>query len=143
MVSWITEVLGQTTLVSRHPFVATLLLSGVLLTSCAISLAVLIRLSPDYFAAPRAKPSECGPRNAFLGRRCPQKYARCSARCSRRDSFAARNAGSGTVDYSCRRLAVGLPGKRSLLLQMLRWPLLLRSVNRLRLKFSRPPLVIG
>jgi len=35
------------------------------------------------------------------------------------------------------------PGKRKLLCKILSGPSLLRSVNRLRKKFSRPPLLIG
>ena len=40
-------------------------------------------------------------------------------------------------------LLVDFPGKRSLLYKLVSRPLLLQSINRLRMKFSRPPLVIG
>jgi hypothetical protein len=39
-------------------------------------------------------------------------------------------------------LLLGFPHKRSLLFKMLSRPILLRSINRLRAQFARPPLVI-
>jgi hypothetical protein len=144
MVSWITEILGQTALTGRHLFVATLLLMVILLISFAISLTVLIRLSPDYLAASRARSF----RNAghgilfwagivlknLLGAMLVVLGALLSL---------PGMPGQGLLTIFAGVLLMDFPGKHGLLRKILSRPPLLRSINRLRIKFSRPPLIVG
>ena len=51
--------------------------------------------------------------------------------------------GQGLLTVLAGVLLVDFPGKRSLLYKLVSRPLLLQSINRLRMKFSRPPLVVG
>jgi hypothetical protein len=144
MVSWITEILGQTTLISRHLFLATLLSLGMLLISFAISLAVLIRLSPDYFAAARAQSYQTGDHGIFFWAGVVLKNMVGAMLVVLGAILSLPGMpGQGLLTILAGVLLLDFPGKRSLLLKMLSRPLLLRSINRLRIKFSRPPLVIG
>jgi UPF0716 family protein affecting phage T7 exclusion len=51
--------------------------------------------------------------------------------------------GQGLLTVFAGLLLLDFPGKHRLLCKILSWPRLLQSINRLRTKFSRPPLVIG
>ena len=51
--------------------------------------------------------------------------------------------GQGLLTVVAGLFLLDFPGKRSLLYKLVSRPLLLRSINRLRTKFSRPPLVVG
>jgi hypothetical protein len=50
--------------------------------------------------------------------------------------------GQGLLTILVGLMLVDFPGKRSVELAVLRRPLVLRSVNRLRAKFSKPPLIL-
>jgi hypothetical protein len=143
MVSWITEMLGQTSLTSRHLFLATLLLLGMLLISIGISLTVLIRLSPDYFAA-RGQSYQNGDRGILFWAGIVLKNL-LGAMLVLLGAFLSLPGmpGQGLLTILAGVLLLDGPGKRRLLRKLLSRPLLLRSINRLRIKFSRPPLVVG
>jgi hypothetical protein len=144
MDTWITEILEQRALIGRHLFLATLLLLAILLISSVVSLTVLIRLSPDYFAATRA-----------------QSYRKSDYGILSWTGIILKNLlgatlvilgvflslpgipGQGLLTVLAGILLLDFPGKRGLLFRILSRPSLLRSINRLRAKFSRPPLVVG
>jgi hypothetical protein len=141
---WITEILEQRALIGRHLFLATLLLLAILLISSAVSLTVLIRLSPDYFAAARAQSY----RNADYG---ILSWAGIIFKNVLGSTLVVLGVvlslpgmpGQGLLTVLAGILLLDFPGKRRLLFKILSRPPLLRSINRLRTKFSRPPLVVG
>jgi hypothetical protein len=143
MGSWIIEMLGQTTLTGRHLYLTTLLLMAMLLISFAISLTVLIRLSPDYFAASRAKRFENAGRGILFWAGIVLKNLLGATLVVLGVVLSFPGIpGQGLLTVLAGVLLLDIPGKRSLLLKVLSRPFLLRSINRLRTKFSRPPLVI-
>lgn len=144
MISRITEILEQTDLFGPPVLIATLLFIATLLISFAIALHVLIRLPFDYFAAD-----------------CEQSFDNSGHGMLSRVGIVLRNLlgatlvvlgvvlslpgipGQGLLTTLAGMLLLDFPGKRKLLFKMLRRPRILRSINRLRTRFSRPPLVVG
>lgn len=134
--------LEQTAFMGRHLFLTVLVLMVVLLASAAIPLAVLIRLPPDYFAASRAQ--------GFQKSGHPIYYW---AGIVFRNLLGATLVvlgvvltvpgipGQGPLTVLAGVLLLDFPGKRELLFKLFSRPHLLRSINRLRARFSRPPLV--
>ena len=123
---------------------ATLLLLGMLLISLSISLAVLIRLSPDYFAAARAQSYQNADHGILFWAGVVLKNMLGAMLVILGAILSLPGMpGQGLLTILAGVLLLDFPGKRSLLLKMFRRPLLLRSINRLRMKFSRPPLVIS
>jgi small-conductance mechanosensitive channel len=138
------EVLKQADPIGRHLLLATLFLLVILLIGSVVSLTVLIRLSPDYFAAAHA-----------------QNYRNADHGILSRAGVILKNLlgaalivlgvvlslpgipGQGLLTVLAGILLLDFPGKRKLLFKMLSRPSLLRSINRLRAKFSRPPLLVG
>ena len=144
MISRITEILEQTDLFGRPVFVATLLLIALVLISFVISLHVLIRLPFDYFATDRVQGSENSGHGMLF-----------------RVGIFLRNLlgatlvvlgvvlslpgipGQGLLTVLAGALLLDFPGKRRLLFEILSRPPILRSINRLRTRCSRPPLIVG
>jgi hypothetical protein len=144
MVSSLTEIFQQTARLGQYAILATLLFVATLVISFAVVLTIFIRLPPDYFCAPRARTVRETSRAIFF-----------------RIFVALKNLvglvlillglilsvpglpGQGLLTVLAGVLLVDFPGKRSLLYKLVSRPLLLQSINRLRMKFSRPPLVVG
>ena len=144
MGSWISEALGQTALIGQHLFLAALLFVVTLVISFVISLAILVRLPPDYFAVGSVH-------NFPKSRRGMLFWV----------GVVLRNVlgvvlvilglvlslpglpGQGLLTCIAGILLLDFPGKRALLLKLFSRPLLMRTINRLRVKFSRPPLLIN
>jgi hypothetical protein len=142
MIPWITEILGQTTVTSRHLFLATLLLLGMLLISFAISLTVLIRLSPDYFATARAQSYQNTDHGILFWAGVVLKNMVGAMLVVLGALLSLPGMpGPGLLTILAGVLLMDFPGKRGLLRKILSRPPLLRSINRLRIKFSRPPLM--
>jgi hypothetical protein len=143
MVSWITETLEQTALTGRHLMLAMLVLMAMLLISFAISLAVLIRLSPDYFAASRAQGFQNAGRGILFWAGIVVKNLLGAMLVVLGAVLSFPGVpGQGLLIVLAGALLLDFPGKRRLLFKILSRPLLLRSINRVRVKFARPPLVI-
>ena len=144
MASWITEMLEQTAVIGRHPFLATLLLSAMLLTSFAISMTVLVRLAPDYFAAARAQSFQNAGHGILFWAGIVLKNLLGAMLVLLGVVLSLPGMpGQGLLTVLAGALLLDFPGKRRLLLKILSRPFLLRSINQLRTKFSRPPLVVG
>ena len=144
MISRITEILEQTDLLGRPILIVTLLLIATVLISFAISLHVLIRLPFDYFATDRV-----------------QRFANSGHGMLSWAGIVLKNLlgatlvvfgailslpgipGQGLLTVLAGVLLLDFPGKRRLLFKILSQPPILRSINRLRIRFSRPPLVVG
>jgi len=144
MVSRISEVFEQTALAGGHLFLAMLSLLVALLISLAIPLAILIRVSPDYLVVARTHDVR-DVRQGVLS------WAGIILKNLLGAMLVVLGAilslpgipGQGLLTVVAGVLLLDFPGKRRLLLKMLSRPLLLRSINRLRTKFSRPPLLVG
>jgi hypothetical protein len=144
MVSWISEILEQTAVTGRYLLLAGLLLAAIVLISFAISLTVLIRLSPDYFAAGRAQSVRNGERGVVFWTGFVLKNLLGAMLVVLGAILSLPGMpGPGLLIILAGILLLDFPGKRSFLVKMLRRPFLLRSINRLRAKFSRPPLVVS
>jgi len=117
---------------------------GTLLISFAISLAVLLRLSPDYFADTREQRYLSAGRGLFFWTGVVLKNS-LGATLVFLGVFLSLPGipGQGLLTILAGVLLLDFPGKRAVLLKILSRPLLLRSINRLRIKFSRPPLIVG
>jgi hypothetical protein len=144
MVSWISEIFQQPALMGQYVILATLLFVATLVTSFAVSLTILIRLPPDYFRTLRAQSIRDAGHGLFF-----------------RIGIILKNLlgvilillgailslpglpGPGLLIVLAGVFLLDFPGKRKLLCKVLSRPLLLQSINRLRTKFARPPLVIG
>jgi hypothetical protein len=141
---WIAQLLDQGAVISRHLFQATILLLVLLLISSVVSLTVLIRLPPDYFAAARAQ-SRQNTNHGILS------WAGIILKNMLGATLVVLGLvlslpgmpGQGLLTILAGILLLDFNGKRRLLFKMLSRPPLLRSINRLRAKLSRPPLVVG
>jgi hypothetical protein len=144
MDTWAIEMLEQAAWITRHPFLAMLLLSALVVISFGISLTVLVCLSPDYFAPARAQ-SDKSPYYGMVS------WAGIVLKNLLGATLVVLGAvlslpgmpGQGLLTILAGILLLDFPGKRGLLFKMLSRPTLLRSINRLRAIFSRPPLIVG
>jgi hypothetical protein len=144
MVTWLTELFQQPVPAGQYVILATLLFVATLMLSFAIALTILVRLPYDYFCIPPAKSVQDAGHGIFF-----------------RVGIVLKNLfgvvlillglvlsvpglpGQGLLTIVAGVFLLDFPGKRSLLYKFVRRPLLLRSINRVRTRFSRPPLVIG
>jgi hypothetical protein len=143
MVSWVTEIFQRPAMMGQHAILATLLFVATLVISFAVSLIILIRLPPDYVRVPRAQSFQDATRGIFFRIGIVLKNLLGAILIV----FGAILSLPGMPGQGLLTVLVGVilldfPGKRRLLYKILSRPFLLRSINRLRTKFSRPPLVI-
>jgi hypothetical protein len=144
MVSWLTEIFHQTARLGHYAILATLLFVVTLVISSAIALTILIRLPPDYFRAPRAQSVQDTGHGIFFPIGIVLKNLLGVVLILLGVILSVPGLpGQGLLTVLAGVILLDFPGKRRLLYKILRRPLLLQSINRLRTKFSRPPLVIG
>ena len=121
-----------------------MLLLVALLISLAIPLAILIRLSPDYFVVARTQDGHNVRRGVLSWAGIILKNLLGAMLVVLGVILSVPGIpGQGLLTVVAGVLLLDFPGKRRLLLNMLSRPVLLRSINRLRIKFSRPPLLVG
>jgi heme A synthase len=144
VISRITEILEQTNLFGRPVLIATLLLIAMVLISLAISLHVLIRLPFDYLAPDRVQRFDNSGRGILSRAGIVLKNLLGAALVVFGVMLSLPGIpGQGLLTVLAGVLLLDFPGKRRLLSKVLRRPPVLRSINRLRTRFSRPPLVVG
>lgn len=144
MPSLITDIFQQPALMGQYAILAAVVFVATLVISFAVSLAVLIRLPPDYFGAPRVHSIEEAGHGIFFRIGIVLKNLVGATLIVIGAILSVPGLpGQGLLTVLAGIFLLDFPGKRSLLYRILSRPILLRSINRLRTKFSRPPLVIG
>jgi hypothetical protein len=144
MISWLTELFQQPAPSGHYAILAILILVATLVISFAVALTILVRLPSDYFCIPRAKSIQDARHGIFfpigivLKNLCGVLLILLGVILS-----VPGLPGQGLLTIVAGVFLLDFPGKRSFLYKFVRRPRLLRSINRLRTKFSRPPLVIG
>jgi hypothetical protein len=144
MISWVTEMLERTVPLGQHLLLATVLLIAGTVLSFAIIFAVLIRLPADHFAPSRGQ-GGTNVRRGFLA------WAGIVVKNLLGAAIVALGVilsvpgipGQGLLTIFAGLLLLDFPGKHQLLVKILSRPAVLRSINRLRAKYGRLPLVIG
>ena len=144
MVSWLTEIFDPAARLGHYAVLATLLFVATLLISFAVALIILIRLPSDYFCTPRTGNARHAGHGLFFSVGIVLKNLLgvvliiigviLSVPGLPRQGLLTVLAGLFLLDF---------PGKRNLLYKLVSRPLLLQAINRLRMKFSQPPLVVG
>ena len=142
MGTWISEALGQTALIGQHLFLAALLFVVTLVISFVISLAILVRLPPDYFAVGSVH-------NFPKSRRGMLFWV----------GVVLRNVlgvvlvilglvlslpglpGQGLLTCIAGILLLDFPGKRRLEQWLVHRVTVLNAMNRLRQRYGKPPLM--
>ena len=143
MASWITELFQQPALIGQYvvPAAAIFVLMLVLV---AVSLIIVIGLPPDYFHATRVRSAQSANRGLFFGVGIVLKNVLGAVLIIIGVTLAVPGVpGPGLLTVVAGILLMDFPGKRILLCKILGRPSLLRAINHLRIRFSRPPLVIG
>jgi len=139
-VPWITELLEQT---GRHTILSGFLVVIALATSFAIALAVLVRLPSDYLCASRAEDARRTDGTAgFWAWRISRNLLGAILVVVGAVLSLPAIPGQGLITVLAGILLLDFPGRVRLLRKTLGRPLLLRSINRLRAKFSHPPLIV-
>jgi H+/Cl- antiporter ClcA len=143
MTTWLTGILEGGTIDGRTWLLAGSLMVITIVGSLAIALAVLLRLPSDFLRAGRQGP--------LTGARLtPGEWV----------ALVLRNLvgallllvgivlsvpgvpGQGAITVIAALLLLEFPGKQRLLRSVLLRPRVLRTINRLRARFSRPPLTV-
>ena len=128
----------------QYAILATLLFVATLVISFAIALTILIGLPSDYFCTPRATSVKHARHGLFMAIRIVLKNLLGVILILVGVILSVPGLpGQGLVTVLAGVLLLDFPGKRRLLYKILRRPPLLQAINRLRMKFSRPPLVVG
>src|SRR2546429_9713875 len=144
MPSWLNEIFESPALTGENAILATLLFAVMLVISFAIALAILVRLPPDYCRNPRAESGRNTGHGIFrgIGTVLKNVFGVILILIGAILSLPGL-PGPGLPIVLAGVFLLDFPGKRKLLCKILNRPRLLRSVNRLRRKFSRPPVLIG
>lgn len=143
MPSWLTEIFDPTARLGQYAILAALLFVATLVISSAVALTIVIRLPADYFCTPH--PTSKGARHGIfmaIGIVLKNLLGVILILVGAILSLPGL-PGQGLVMMLAGVFLLDFPGKRRLLYKTLRQPTLLRAINRLRMKFSRPPLVVG
>jgi hypothetical protein len=142
--SWLTVVLDPSNSGGHPLFFMAILFAMGLLVSFTIVLTILIGLPPDYFATSDARKPPGVERRAlaWVGVVLKTLLGATLVILGVVLSFPGV-PGQGLLTILAGLLLLEFPGKRGLLLRILRRPFVLRAINRLRAAFSRPPLAIG
>jgi hypothetical protein len=144
MVSWLTEIFDPAARLGQYAILATLLFVATLVISFAIALTILIGLPSDNFCTPRAKSAQEDRHGIFVLIGIVLKNLLGVILILVGAILSVPGLpGQGLVTVLAGVLLLDFPGKRRLLYKILRRPPLLQAINRLRMKFSRPPLVVG
>jgi archaellum biogenesis protein FlaJ (TadC family) len=144
MVSWISEIFQRPAPMGQYVILVTLLFVATLVISFAVSLTVLIRLPSDYFRTLRAQSIQDSGRGILFRIGIVLKNLLGAILIVIGVILSVPGLpGQGLLTVLAGVFLLDFPGKRSLLYRILSRPLVLRPINRLRMKFSRPPIVIG
>ena len=144
MVSWLTEIVQQMAQLGQHAMLGTLLLLATLVMSSGIALTILIRLPTDYFCTPRTERAHDAGHSVLVGIGVVLKNLLGVILILSGVVLSVPGMpGQGLLTVLAGVCLADFPGKRWLLHKILGWAPLLRAINRLRTKFSRPPLVVG
>lgn len=129
---------------SEYLVVGIVLLVAALLMSFAVAVAVVVHLPADYFRAPGAEGRHAGERGVFFVIVSVLKNLLGAILIVIGIILSVPGLpGQGLLTVLAGVLLLDFPGKRKLLYKILSRPALLGTVNRLRLRFSRPPLIVG
>jgi hypothetical protein len=141
--AWISEMVQQPALLGQYAILATILFIATVAISFAVSLVVLVRLPTDYFRGSRAQSQDSSHGIFFrIGVVLKNLLGAILVICGVILSVPGI-PGQGLLTVLAGVVLLDFPGKRRLLYKILSQPFLLRSINRLRTKFSRPPLIAG
>jgi hypothetical protein len=133
----LTQQMGQ------HAMLAALVFVLLFAASLAIALTVLIRLPPDYLRTPRTEDIRLGQRTAGLWvRRISRNFLGAMLVVVGAVLSLPSIPGQGLITIIAGILLLEFPGRLSLLRKILRRGPLLGSINRMRAKFSHPPLIV-
>ena len=140
---WISEALEQMALLRQHLLPAALLFVVMLVMSIVISLAILVRLPADYFVVTSVQSVPKSQRGMlfWIGVVFRNVLGAVLVILGLVLSLPGL-PGQGLLTCFAGMLLLDFPGKRGLLLKLFSRPLLMHTVNRLRVKFSHPPLLI-
>ena len=144
MISWLSEIFQQTARLGQYAILAALLFVAALAISFAVALTIFIRLPSDYFCTPRTKSAPDAGHGIFFAIGVVLKNLLGVALILIGVILSVPGLpGQGLLTVLAGVFLLDFPGKRRLLHKILRRPLLLQAINRLRTRFSRPPLVVG
>lgn len=131
-------------MMGQHAILVALLFVAALMISLAVALTILVRLPADYLRAPRAQSAQDARHGMFFRVGAASKNVLGGILIVIGAILSLPGVpGQGLLTVFAGLLLLDFPGKHRLLCKILSWPRLLQSINRLRTKFSRPPLVIG
>ena len=144
MISWLTEMFQPTARLGQYAILAALLFVAALVISCAVTLTILIRLPSDYFCTPRTRSAQDSGHGIFFAIGVVLKNLFGVVLIAVGAILSVPGLpGQGLLTVLAGVFLLDFPGKRRLLHKILSRPPLLQAINRLRTKFSRPPLVVG
>ena len=141
---WLTEIFDAPVQLGQYAILAALLFVATTVISFAVTLTVILRLPPDYLCASRARNFKCADHGLFFPVGVVLKNFSGAVLIVLGVILSIPGLpGQGLLTVIAGLFLMDFPGKRGLLCKLVSRPLLLQSINRLRTKFSRPPLVVG
>jgi hypothetical protein len=127
----------------RHAMLAALVLVLLFAASFAIALTVLVRLPPNYLRTSHTEDVRPDQRTAYLwARRISRNFLGAMLVVVGVVLSLPPIPGQGLITIIAGILLLDFPGRLSLLRKILGRGLLLDSINRMRAKFSHPPLIV-
>jgi hypothetical protein len=127
----------------QHVMLAVFMFVSLFAASLAIALTVLIRLPPDYLRTPRTEDIRLAQPTACLwARRISRNFLGAMLVVVGLVLSVPPIPGQGLITIIAGILLLDFPGRLSLLRKILGRGLLLASINRMRAKFSHPPLIV-
>jgi hypothetical protein len=140
MLSWIAALAD---LASRNILVTALVMIATLVGSFAVALAVIVRLPPDSLLHRHGNPDPPEPRGfRYWAAKIAKNVVGTVLVLLGMVLSLPAIPGQGLLTIFAGILLLDFPGRRALLRKLLHRPALLASINRLRARFSRPPLVV-
>ena len=131
-------------LIGEYLVLAVVLFVAALLTSLALAVAIIIRLPADYVLNLDARSRQVKEHGIVFGMRVILKNLLGAIIIVIGVILSIPGLpGQGLLTVLAGALMLDFPGKRKLLCKILNRPRLLRAVNRLRMRFLRPPLVLN
>ena len=143
MISWLSEMVDKLAHPGQDLIVAVLIFAATLVASSVIVAAVIVRLPPDYLSSSGAgdKQDSSRGRSSAVVKVLRNLLGWVLIAVGLVLSLPGL-PGQGLLTVLAGLFLVDFPGKRGLLRKLLSKPFLLKAINRLRAKFSRPPLVV-
>jgi archaellum biogenesis protein FlaJ (TadC family) len=144
LVPWLTEIFQQAGRLGHYPILAALLFVITVVISFPVALIILIRLPSDYFCTSDIKTAQDARHPIFVGIGIVLKNFLGAILIVIGVILSVPGLpGQGLLTALAGVFLLDFPGKRRLLYKILGRPPVLYALNRLRTKFSRPPLVVG